>query len=155
MKTKDEKNHMYSHVKDLDGLAQNFHDRARATWAEIVRLKIAMSTAIIGVMVVVATQKIDPKLSLSELISVLLSLSFASFSLFSFFAVLYADIKRYYYLADGIQKKCPDYLFYINKKRLDLVRKLFDYLGTAFFILSIISASIYISLRVINSYIMR
>lgn len=155
MKNKGEKDHIYSYVKDLDSLAQNFHDRARATWTEIVRLKIAMSTAIVGVMVVISTQKIEPQLSLYELIFVLLSLSLASFSLFSFFTVLYVDIKRYYYLADSIQKKCPDNQFYRNKKPLDLARNFFDYLGTVFFLLSIISASIYIFLRVISNYAMK
>lgn len=135
-------------------LVNTFHDRAREAGLELLKLKITLSTAVIGLMIIVATTKIDPGLTISELIFVLLAIFFAGLSVLFGLLSWSADGARYYNWANCLDCDSENTDFYAKKRdKYHVLRSIYNIIGTVFFSLSILSSIIYVSLRVINNYL--
>jgi hypothetical protein len=138
-------------MEDKKEQTQVFHDRAREAGTELLKLKITLSTGIIGVMVIVVTTNITPALKLVELISVLFSLAFFGLSVIFGLITWYTDARRYYYWANSIQDK-KNKIFTKKKMLYNKQRYISNIIGTLLFIFGILSTITYILLRVINNY---
>lgn len=140
----------HKQTKEQLNLAEILHDRAREASSQHRNLLVSLSTGCLAVFFVTLTTKIDPPLTNTQSLTLLISLSAMSLAIIVGLLSWYSDGRRNYFWASGIQSDEGERRKRLFKQRNNWYKmmQLSNIFQRSLFIIGILSASFYLFLRI-------